>query len=86
MYSLFVKNIGYDVLNVFVEIFDNNFIFKVIFKFFIFNENIFKSYISFDYMVFLLDFNSYNFKVVIIWEEKNFFYNGYLVNEGKKMK
>jgi len=37
-------------------------------------------------MVFPLDFNSHNFKVVITWEEKNFSYNGHPVNEGKKMK
>ena len=33
-----------------------------------------KSHTSFDYMVFPLDFNSHNFKVVITWEEKNFSY------------
>ncbi len=48
------------------------------------NENISKSHTSFDYMVFPLDFNSHNFKVVITWEEKNFSYNGHPVNESKK--
>ena len=43
-----------------------------------------KSHTSFDYMVFPLDFNSHNFKVVITWEEKNFSYNGHPVNESKK--
>ena len=42
-----------------------------------------KSHTSFDYMVFPLDFNSHNFKVVITWEEKNFSYNGHPVNESK---
>ncbi|HDR8448852.1 hypothetical protein OB988_12995 [Bacillus cereus] len=85
-YSLLVKNIGHDVSNVSVEILNNNPTSKATFKPSTPNENISKSHTSFDYMVFPLDFNSHNFKVVITWEEKNFSYNGHPVNEGKKMK
>ncbi|WP_433773292.1 hypothetical protein [Bacillus wiedmannii] len=85
-YSLFVKNIGNDVSNVSVEILDNTPTSKATFKPITSNSNISKSHTSFDYMVFPLDFNSHNFKVVITWEEKNFSYNGHPVNEGKKMK
>ncbi|MGE7884616.1 hypothetical protein [Bacillus sp. NPDC094077] len=85
-YSLFVKNIGNDVSNVSVEILDNNPTSKATFKPTTSDVNISESHTSFDYMVFPLDFNSHNFKVVITWEEKNFSYSGHPVNEGKKMK
>ncbi|PEC23713.1 hypothetical protein [Bacillus cereus] len=81
-YRLLVKNIGNDVSNVSVEILDNIPTLKPTTS----NINVSKSHTSFDYMVFPLDFNSHNFKVVITWEEKNFSYNGHPVNEGKKMK
>ncbi|WP_242213955.1 hypothetical protein [Bacillus cereus group sp. BfR-BA-01383] len=81
-YRLLVKNIGNDVYNVSVEILDNIPTLKPTTS----NINVSKSHTSFDYMVFPLDFNSHNFKVVITWEEKNFSYNGHPVNEGKKMK
>lgn len=81
-YSLLVKNIGNDVSNVAVEILNNTPTLKPTTS----NINISKSHTNFDYIVFPLDFNSHNFKVVITWEEKNFSYNGHPVNEGKKMK
>ncbi|QUG83561.1 hypothetical protein [Bacillus nitratireducens] len=85
-YSLFVKNIGNDVSNVSVEILDNTPTSKATFNPNTSNNNVSKSHTSFDYMVFPLDFNSHNFKVVITWEEKHFSYNGHPVNESKKMK
>ncbi|AFU12431.1 hypothetical protein MC28_1009 [Bacillus thuringiensis MC28] len=85
-YSLLVKNIGTDVSNVSVEILDNTPTSKATFTPTTSDENISKSHTSFDHMVFPLDFNSHNFKVVITWEEKNFSYNGHPVNEGKKVK
>ncbi|PFJ09658.1 hypothetical protein COD67_05545 [Bacillus cereus] len=85
-YSLLVKNIGNDVSNVSVEILDNTPTSKATFTPTTSNVSISKSHTSFDYIVFPLDFNSHNFKVVITWEEKNFSYNGHPVNEGKKMK
>lgn len=81
-YRLLVKNIGNDVSNVSVEILNNNPTLKPTTS----NINVSKSHTNFDYIVFPLDFNSHNFKVVITWEEKNFSYNGHPVNEGKKMK
>ena len=81
-----IKNIGTDVSNVSVEILDNTPTSKATFTPTTSDENISKSHTSFDHMVFPLDFNSHNFKVVITWEEKNFSYNGHPVNEGKKMK
>ncbi|KAB2443704.1 hypothetical protein [Bacillus luti] len=81
-YRLLVKNIGNDVSNVSVEILNNNPTLKPTTS----NINVSKSHTSFDYIVFPLDFNSHNFKVVITWEEKNFSYNGHPVNEDKKMK
>ncbi|WP_156576108.1 hypothetical protein [Bacillus luti] len=81
-YSLLVKNIGNDVSNVAVEILNNTPTLKPTTS----NINISKSHTNFDYIVFPLDFNSHNFKVVITWEEKNFSYNGHPVNEGKRMK
>lgn len=85
-YSLLVKNIGNDVSNVAVEILDNTPTSKATFNSTALNNNVSKSDTSFDYIVFPLDFNSHNFKVVITWEEKNFSYNGHPVNESKKMK
>lgn len=85
-YSLLLKNIGNDVANVSVEILDNTPTSKVTFNPTTSNNNVSKSHTSFDYMVFPLDFNSHNFKVVITWEEKIFSYNGHPVNESKKMK
>ncbi|MFH7830045.1 hypothetical protein [Bacillus luti] len=81
-YSLLVKNIGNDVSNVAVEILNNTPTLKPTTS----NINISKSHTNFDYIVFPLDFNSHNFKVVITWEEKNFSYNGHPVNEGKRVK
>ncbi|GAB6418519.1 hypothetical protein bcgnr5390_57270 [Bacillus luti] len=81
-YRLLVKNIGNDVSNVSVEILNNNPTLKPTTS----NINASKSHTNFDYIVFPLDFNSHNFKVVITWEEKNFSYNGHPVNEGKRMK
>ncbi|HDR8183175.1 TPA: hypothetical protein QC116_002563 [Bacillus thuringiensis] len=85
-YRLLVKNIGNDVSNVSVEILDNIPTFKASFNPTTLHNNVSKSQTSFDYMVFPLDFNSHNFKVVITWEENNFSYNGHPVNEGKQMK
>ncbi|MFV1451787.1 hypothetical protein COL41_19675 [Bacillus mycoides] len=85
-YSLLLKNIGNDVANVSVEILDNTPTSKATFNPTSSNNNVSKSQTSFDYMVFPLDFNSHNFKVVITWEEKNFSYNGHPVHESKKMK
>ncbi|MFU2030408.1 hypothetical protein CN582_13920 [Bacillus wiedmannii] len=85
-YSLLVKNIGNDVSNVAVEILDNTPTAKATFNPTTLNKNVSKSHTSLDYMVFPLDFNSHNFKVVITWEEKNFSYNGHPVNESKQMK
>ncbi|MES5954470.1 hypothetical protein QCI42_13585 [Bacillus fungorum] len=85
-YSLLVKNIGNDVSNVAVEILDNTPTSKATFNSTALNNNVSKNDTSFDYIVFPLDFNSHNFKVVITWEEKNFSYNGHPVNESKKMK
>lgn len=85
-YSLLVKNIGHDVSNVSVEILDNNPTSKATVKPTTPNINVSKSQTGSDYMVFPLDFNSHNFKVVITWEEKNFSYNGHPVNESEKMK
>lgn len=85
-YSLLVKNIGNDVSNVAVEILDNTPTSKATFNSTALNNNVSKNETSFDYIVFPLDFNSHNFKVVITWEEKNFSYNGHPVNEGKQMK
>ncbi|WP_439019948.1 hypothetical protein [Bacillus thuringiensis] len=85
-YSLLVKNIGNDVSNVAVEILDNTPTSKATFNPTTLNNKVSKSHTSFDYIVFPLDFNSHNFKVVITWEEKNFSYNGHPVNEGKRMK
>ncbi len=85
-YSLLLKNIGNDVANVSVEILDNTPTSKATFNPTSSNNNVSKSHTSFDYMVFPLDFNSHNFKVVITWEEKNFSYNGHPVHESKKMK
>ena len=85
-YSLLVKNIGNDVSNVAVEIFDNTPTSKATFNSTALNNNVSKSETSFDHIVFPLDFNSHNFKVVITWEEKNFSYNGHPVNESKQMK
>ncbi|MDJ1477406.1 hypothetical protein QBX67_19750 [Bacillus sp. LS15-K4] len=85
-YSLLVKNIGNDVSNVSVEILDNIPTFKASFNPTTLHNNVSKSQTSFDYMVFPLDFNSHNFKVVITWEENNFSYNGHPVNEGEQMK
>ena len=85
-YRLLVKNIGSDVSNVSVEILDNNATSKATIKPATPNINISKSQTSSDYIVFPLDFNSHNFKVVITWEEKDFSYNGHPVNEGKQMK
>ncbi|MDL2418451.1 hypothetical protein AVT_06355 [Bacillus tropicus] len=85
-YSLLVKNIGNDVSNVAVEILDNTPTSKATFNSTALNNNVSKNDTSFDYIVFPLDFNSHNFKVVITWEEKNFSYNGHPVNEGKQMK
>ena len=84
-YSLLLKNIGNDVSNVSVEILDNNPTSKATFNPTTSNNNVSKSHTSFDYMVFPLDFNSHNFKVVITWEEKNFSYNGHPLHESKKM-
>ncbi|MGC7949348.1 hypothetical protein [Bacillus sp. II_CA] len=81
-YRLLVKNIGNDVSNVSVEILNNNPTLKPTTS----NINVSKSHTNFDYIVFPLNFNNHNFKVVITWEEKNFSYNGHPVNEGKKMK
>ncbi|MBG9856895.1 hypothetical protein [Bacillus wiedmannii] len=85
-YRLLVKNIGNDVSNVAVEIVDNIPTFKASFNPTALHNNVSKSQTSFDYIVFPLDFNSHNFKVVITWEEKNFSYNGHPVNEGEQMK
>ncbi|MBJ8015422.1 hypothetical protein JDS93_05040 [Bacillus cereus group sp. N34] len=85
-YSLLLKNIGNDVANVSVEILDNTPTSKATFNPTSSNNNVSKSHTSFDYMVFPLDFNSHNFKVVITWEEKNFSYNGHPVHESKKKK
>ncbi|KXY03029.1 hypothetical protein [Bacillus wiedmannii] len=85
-YRLLVKNIGSDVSNVSVEILDNNPTSKATVKPTTPNINVSKSQTGSDYMVFPLDFNSHNFKVVITWEEKNFSYNGHPVNESEKMK
>ncbi|TPV46677.1 hypothetical protein [Bacillus dicomae] len=85
-YSLFVKNIGNDVSNVSVEILDNTPTSKATFNPTTLNNSVLKSHTSLDYLVFPLDFNSRNFKVVITWEEKNFSYNGHPVNEDKQMK
>ncbi|MBJ8115069.1 MULTISPECIES: hypothetical protein [Bacillus] len=85
-YSLLVKNIGHDVSNVSVEILDNHPTSKATVKPTTPNRNVSKSHTGSDYMVFPLDFNSHNFKVVITWEEKNFSYNGHPVNESEKMK
>ncbi|MEK4408712.1 hypothetical protein MHB59_08895 [Bacillus sp. FSL L8-0642] len=85
-YRLLVKNIGHDVSNVSVEILDNNPTSKATVKPTTPNINVSKSQTGSDYMVFPLDFNSHNFKVVITWEEKNFSYNGHPVNESEKMK
>ena len=85
-YSLLVKNIGNDVSNVAVEILDNTPASKATFNSTALNNNVSKSETSFDHIVFPLDFNSHNFKVVITWEEKNFSYNGHPVNEGRQMK
>ncbi|OAK15830.1 hypothetical protein [Bacillus wiedmannii] len=85
-YRLLVKNIGSDVSNVSVEILDNNPTSKATVKSTTPNINVSKSQTGSDYMVFPLDFNSHNFKVVITWEEKNFSYNGHPVNESEKMK
>lgn len=85
-YSLLLKNIGNDVANVSVEILDNTPTSKATFNPTSSNNNVSKSHTSFDYMVFPLDFNSHNFKVVITWEEKNFSYNGHPVHESTKMK
>ncbi|HFJ9315705.1 hypothetical protein COL11_21525 [Bacillus anthracis] len=85
-YSLLVKNIGNDVSNVAVEILDNTPASKATFNSTALNNNVSKSETSFDHIVFPLDFNSHNFKVVITWEEKNFSYNGHPVNESKQMK
>ncbi|MBG9840900.1 MULTISPECIES: hypothetical protein [Bacillus] len=85
-YSLLVKNIGNDVSNVAVEILDNTPTSKATFNSTALNNNVSKNETSFDYIVFPLDFNSHNFKVVITWEEKNFSYNGHPLNEGKQMK
>ncbi len=85
-YSLLLKNIGNDVANVSVEILDNTPTSKATFNPTSSNNNVSKSHTSFDYMVFPLDFNSHNFKVVITWEEKNFSYNGHPVHESKKVK
>ncbi|BCC05439.1 MULTISPECIES: hypothetical protein [Bacillus cereus group] len=85
-YRLLVKNIGSNVSNVSVEILDSNATSKATIKPATPNINISKSQTSSDYIVFPLDFNSHNFKVVITWEENNFSYNGHPVNEGKPMK
>ncbi|MEJ9112458.1 hypothetical protein LAV76_06770 [Bacillus paramobilis] len=85
-YRLLVKNIGSDVSNVSVEILANNATSKATIKPATPNINISKSQTSSDYIVFPLDFNSRNFKVVITWEENNFSYNGHPVNEEKQMK
>ncbi|EJQ47872.1 hypothetical protein A6279_16435 [Bacillus wiedmannii] len=85
-YRLLVKNIGSDVSNVSVEILDNSPTSKATVKPTTPNINVSKSQTGSDYMVFPLDFNSHNFKVVITWEEKNFSYNGHPVNESEKMK
>ncbi|MGN5648577.1 hypothetical protein [Bacillus sp. Brlt_9] len=85
-YRLLVKNIGNDVSNVAVEIVDNTPTSKTTFNPTTLHNNVSKSQTSFDYIVFPLDFNSHNFKVVITWEENNFSYNGHPVNEGKQMK
>ncbi|PFL71178.1 hypothetical protein COJ27_00090 [Bacillus cereus] len=85
-YSLLVKNIGNDVSNVSVEILDNTPTSKATFNPTTLNSNVSKSQTSSDYILFPLDFNSHNFKVVITWEEKNFSYNGHPVNEGEQMK
>lgn len=69
-YRLLVKNIGHDVSNVSVEILDNNPTSKATVKPTTPNINVSKSQTGSDYMVFPLDFNSHNFKVVITWEEK----------------
>ncbi|MGG0299978.1 hypothetical protein ABEY59_20265 [Bacillus albus] len=84
-YRLLVKNIGNDVSNVAVEIVDNTRS-KATFNPTTLHNNISKSQTSFDYIVFPLDFNGHNFKVVITWEENNFSYNGHPVNESKQMK
>ncbi|AJG60278.1 MULTISPECIES: hypothetical protein [Bacillus] len=85
-YRLLVKNIGNDVSNVAVEIVDNTPTSKTIFNPTTLHNNVSKSKTSSDYIVFPLDFNSHNFKVVITWEENDFSYNGHPVNEGKQMK
>ncbi|MCW1241368.1 MULTISPECIES: hypothetical protein [Bacillus] len=85
-YRLLIKNIGNDVSNVAVEIVDNTPTSKATFNPTTLHNNVSKSQTSFDYIVFPLDFNSHNFKVVITWEEKNFSYNGHPVNEGEQMK
>ncbi|KAA0783614.1 MULTISPECIES: hypothetical protein [Bacillus cereus group] len=85
-YRLLVKNIGNDVSNVAVEIVDNTPTSKATFNPTTLHNNVSKSQTSFDYIVFPLDFNSHNFKVVITWEEKIFSYNGHPVNEGEQMK
>ncbi|MBU5215852.1 hypothetical protein KQI67_03925 [Bacillus albus] len=85
-YRLLVKNIGNDVSNVAVEIVDNTPTSKTTFNPTTLHNNVSKSKTSFNYIVFPLDLNSHNFKVVITWEENNFSYNGHPVNEGKKMK
>lgn len=69
-YRLLVKNIGSDVSNVSVEILDNSPTSKATVKPTTPNINVSKSQTGSDYMVFPLDFNSHNFKVVITWEEK----------------
>ena len=69
-----------------MEILDNTPTSKATFNSTALNNNVSKNDTSFDYIVFPLDFNSHNFKVVITWEEKNFSYNGHPVNEGKQMK
>lgn len=85
-YRLLVKNIGNDVSNVAVEIVDNTPTSKTTFNPTTLHNIVSKSQSNFDYIVFPLDFNSHNFKVVITWEENNFSYNGHPVNEGKQLK
>ncbi|HDR4421716.1 TPA: hypothetical protein QCP59_002526 [Bacillus cereus] len=85
-YRLLVKNIGNDVSNVAVEIVDNTTTSKTTFNPTTLHNNVSRSHTSFDYIVFPLDFNSHNFKVVITWDEKSFSYNGHPVDESKKMK
>lgn len=68
-----------------MEIFDNTPTSKATFNSTALNNNVSKVRQA-DHIVFPLDFNSHNFKVVITWEEKNFSYNGHPVNESKQMK